>query len=373
MINEMIKAFLLVFVAEMGDKSQIIAMTFATQFKKKDVLVGVAIAAILNHGLAIVLGRYLSKVIPLNFIQILAGFVFIIFGILSLKDEELEDYKANKSLGPISTVALAFFVSELGDKTQLTAMTLASEAINPLFILIGTSTAMVATSALGILVGSKIGDKIPDILIKIVSSIVFIIFGTLKLYDVLPGMYLTNTNITIFILVIGLLEIYLVGRLTNNRKTTAISPMKEAGKNLYIQTETLKRSLDSICLGDDVCGTCSGKSCLIGFIRFIIKEARENEMYYDGITMDVDKFIKKDYDKEQVTKSLGLILADYNMYKWEDNEDFVVRKIKDSLESLLFNRTIDETYDIDQYIIEVNKIDKRIAKLLEAEILYNLD
>lgn len=372
MINEMIKAFLLVFVAEMGDKSQIIAMTFATQYKKKDVLAGVAIAAILNHGLAIVLGRYLSKVVPLNLVQILGGFVFIIFGVLSLKDEELDDFNANKSLGPISTVAMAFFISELGDKTQLTAMTLASEATSPLFILIGTASAMVTTSALGILVGSKIGDKIPDIFIKIVSSVVFVIFGITKLYSVLPGRYLTSLNITIFILAIAALEMYLIGRLTKDRKVTA-SPMKAAAKNLHVQTETLKKSLDSICLGDNVCGTCSGNSCLIGFIRFIIKEARENEKYYEGFTMDVDKFIKKEYDKEQVTKSLGLVLADYNIYKWEDNEDFVVRKIKDSLEYLLFSKTIDETYNIDKYIIEVSKIDKKLAKLLEAEILYNLN
>ncbi len=372
MINEMIKAFLLVFVAEMGDKSQIIAMTFATQYKKKDVLAGVAIAAILNHGLAIVLGRYLSKLIPLNLIQILGGFVFIIFGLLSLKEEELDDFNSSKSLGPIATVTLAFFVGELGDKTQLTAMTLASEAISPLFILVGTASAMVTTSALGIIVGSKIGDRIPDILIKIVSSVVFVIFGITKLYSVLPSRLLTGFNVSMFILVIGVLELYLIGRLTKDRKLTS-SPMKEAAKNLYNQTETLKNSLDSICLGDDVCGTCSGNSCLIGFIKFIIKEARENEKYYDGFTMDVDKFIKKDYDKEEVTKSLGLVLADYNMYKWEDREEFVVRKIKDSLEYILFNKTIDEIYNIDKYIIEVSKVDKKLAKLLEAEILYNLD
>lgn len=298
--------------------------------------------------------------------------MFIIFGIMSLKDEELDDFNANKSFGPIFTVSLAFFIGELGDKTQLTAMTLASEAINPIFILMGTVAAMVSTSALGILVGSKIGDKIPDVLIKIVSSIVFIMFGILKLYDVLPSSYLTGINIAKFILVIGVLEIYLVWRLTSNRKA-AISPMKEAAKNLYIQTDTLKQSLDSICLGNDVCGTCSGNSCLIGFIRFIVKEARENEMYYEGFTMDVDKFIKKDYDKEQVTKSLGLVLADYNKYKWDDSEDFVVKKIKDSLEYLLFNRTIEETYNMDKYISEVKKIDKKLAKLLEAEILYNLN
>ncbi|MDR7870662.1 MAG: TMEM165/GDT1 family protein [Tissierellaceae bacterium] len=371
MISEMIKAFLLVFAAEMGDKSQIIAMTFATQFKKMDVLIGVTIAAILNHGLAIVLGRYLSKVIPLNLIQIIAGFIFIVFGLMSLKDEELEDFDAKKTFNPISTVAFAFFVGELGDKTQLTAMTLASESFYPLFILIGTSSAMVTTSALGILIGSKIGDKIPDILIKIISSIVFIIFGFIKLLDVLPARYLTPMNIWVFILLILSLEIYLVWRLTNNRKL-AISPMKEVAKNLYVQTEALKKSLDSICLGNDVCGTCSGKSCLIGFIRFIIKEARENQLYYEGFTMDVDMFIKKDYDKKQIIQSLGLILADYHKFKWEDSEDFVVKKIKDGLEHLLFSSSIDETQDVDKYIKEVSKIDKKLAKLIEAEVQYNL-
>ena len=372
MVNEMIRAFLLVFVAEMGDKSQIIAMTFATHFKKRYVIAGVAIAAILNHGLAIILGRYLSKVIPLNFIQIIAGFVFIIFGIMSLKDEELDEFKSSRTVGPVATVALAFFIGELGDKTQLTAMTLASEAISPLFVLIGTSTAMVATSAVGILVGSKIGDKIPDVFIKIVSSLVFIIFGTLKLYDVLPNEFLRPIYIVSFLSIVIALEVYLIARLTKSRRITR-SPLKEAAKNLYLQTEALKKSLDSICLGTDVCGTCSGKSCLIGFIRFIIKEARENEAYYESFTLDVDKFITKDYDKEELIKSLGLIIADYNLYKWEDKNDFVVSKIKYSLEHLLFNKSIDEACDKDKYIKEVKKIDKRIAKLLEAEIAYNLN
>lgn len=372
MINEIIRAFLLVFVAEMGDKSQIIAMTFATQFKKRYVIAGVAIAAILNHGLAIILGRYLSKVIPLNLIQIFAGFVFIIFGIMSLKDEELDEFQASRSVGPVMTVALAFFIGELGDKTQLTAMTLASEATSPFFVLIGTSSAMVATSGIGILVGSKIGDKIPDILIKIVSSLVFIVFGSIKLYDVLPRELLTSVNIIIFLFIVGALEIYLIRKLTSKRRS-GTSPIKMAAKNLYLQTETLKQSLDSICLGDSVCGTCSGKSCLIGFIRFIIKEARENEAYYKGISLDVDKFIKKDYDREQIIKSLGLIIADYNLYKWEDGDDFVVSKIKHSLEHLLFNKSIDETINIDKYIKEVSKIDKKIAKKLEAEILFNLN
>lgn len=372
MLSEMLRAFLLVFAAEMGDKSQIIAMTFATQYRKRYVLIGVTLAAVLNHGLAIVLGRYLSKVVPLDIIQIIAGFVFVIFGLTSLQDEELDDFEAKKSFGPIVTVAIAFFIGELGDKTQLTAMTLASEAISPIFVLLGTTSAMVTTSAIGIVIGSKVGDKIPDLLIKIISSIVFIIFGLVKLYDVVPERYLTSMNISIFLIIILSIEMYMGWKLTYNRKRK-ISPMKKAAQDLYVQTETLKQSLDSICLGTDVCGTCSGNSCLIGFVRFIIKEARENELYYDRFTMNVDKFIKKDYNNEQIIESLGLILADYYKYKWEDDDEFVIKKIKNALEQLLFNSIIDETQDIDKYILEVNKIDKRLGKLLKAEIAHNLD
>lgn len=370
MISEMIKGFFLVFAAEMGDKSQIIAMTFATQYKKKDVLAGIALAALLNHGLAIALGRYISQLIPLNLLQIISGFLFILFGITALLDEELEDYEGHRSYGPIFTVALAFFISELGDKTQLTAMTLASQSLYPIFILLGTSSAMVATSGIGILVGSKVGDRIPDVLVKIISSIVFLVFGLFKLAESLPERFLTTSNIILFIGIIGAIELFLLNRLT---ATSRPSAMKEAAEKLYKQTEAIKQSLDDICLGDEVCGSCSGKSCLIGFIRFIIREAREKKDYYRDFNIDINRFIRKNYDRRQVIKSLGLILADYYKFKWVDDDNFVIKKIKDSLEYILFNRTIDELYDLDKYVGEVKKIDREMASLLEAEIQYNLN
>lgn len=146
----------------MGDKTQIIAMTFATQYKVKDVILGVVFGVAFNHGIAIVLGRFLSKVIPMNLIQIIAGIMFVVFGIMALRDEDADEVKNKKALSPVTTVALAFFIGELGDKTQLTAMTLSTEGSYPLFILIGTTLGMVATSGLGIFIGSRIGEKIPD-------------------------------------------------------------------------------------------------------------------------------------------------------------------------------------------------------------------
>ena len=215
MFEELIRAFLLVFVAEMGDKTQIIALTFATQYKVLEVILGVLIGVILNHGIAIALGRYISNFIPMNIIQIIAGFLFVLFGILSLKsdnDDKNTDEK-KKKFGPIITVALAFFVGELGDKTQLTAMTLATEGKYPLFILMGTTLGMLATSGLGILIGSKIGKKIPDIYIKLISAFVFILFGTLKLFQTVPKNYINPTSILIYFGILILLIYILAKRL----------------------------------------------------------------------------------------------------------------------------------------------------------------
>lgn len=218
MITELIRAFLLIFAAEMGDKTQIIAMTFATQYKVKEVLAGVFLGVFLNHGLAIVLGRYISRLIPMGWIQLIAGIMFVIFGLLSLKEEKEESSENKKGFGPIITVALAFFIGELGDKTQLTAMTLAAEGNYPFFILAGTILGMIATSGLGIFIGSKIGEKIPDIFIKVISSLVFVFFGTLKLYKWLPIEFSNSYYSIIYFIIIISIQIILIRRLILTRK-----------------------------------------------------------------------------------------------------------------------------------------------------------
>jgi putative Ca2+/H+ antiporter (TMEM165/GDT1 family) len=149
MLQEYLKALFLIIMAEMGDKTQILAMAFATRFKVKSVLLGIFAGSFLNHGLAVILGAYLSKFIPVNTIQIIAGFSFIGFALWTLRaEEDDEEENTRENFGPMVTVAIAFFVGELGDKTQLTAITLSSDANYPLFILLGTVSGMVISGAL---------------------------------------------------------------------------------------------------------------------------------------------------------------------------------------------------------------------------------
>lgn len=181
MTEELLGAFLLVFAAEMGDKTQILAMMFASRYKAASVLTGVFIGSLLNHGLAVLLGATLGNVIPIPVLAAVAGLAFIYFAFSSLKNEDSEEEHTRGYKNPIIAVASAFFVGELGDKTQLAAITLSMDAVYPFIILIGTVSAMVVTSSIGIWVGSKIGKRIPETLIKVISAILFYGFGSIKL------------------------------------------------------------------------------------------------------------------------------------------------------------------------------------------------
>ncbi len=181
MIRELLGAFLLVFVAEMGDKTQILAMMFATKYRATAVLAGVFMGSLLNHGLAVLLGAQLGCLIPVSVLGTIAGAAFIYFAFSSLKYGNDEKEQLRKYKSPIFTVGSAFFIGELGDKTQLAAITLSMDADYPWIILIGTVGAMVATSMIGIWIGSKIGKKIPDIFIKTFSAVLFFMFGVTKL------------------------------------------------------------------------------------------------------------------------------------------------------------------------------------------------
>lgn len=184
MIQEFLQAFFFIFIAEMGDKTQILAMTFATKYNAGQVFLGIFIGVVINHSIAIVLGSCLSNLINPDILQVLAGILFIIFGLWSLiNDDDEEDNKKAFKHGAVLTVASAFFIGELGDKTQLTAMTLSMDSVYPVFILIGTVTGMLVTSCIGVFIGAKIGDKISNTVIQIASGVIFLQFGILKLFN----------------------------------------------------------------------------------------------------------------------------------------------------------------------------------------------
>ena len=121
-----ITAFFLVVLAEMGDKTQLLAMAFATKYKWKTVMAGVFVATVINHFMAVVVGSYLNNIIPMLYIQIVASISFILFGLWTIRGDKLDGEDKEQNRSPFWTVAIAFFLAEMGDKTQLATIALAA-------------------------------------------------------------------------------------------------------------------------------------------------------------------------------------------------------------------------------------------------------
>ena len=203
-----IASFIFVVLAEMGDKTQLLAMAFATRYSAYKVLIAVFLATIINHALAVVVGRFLTTVVPMDIISFIAALSFIVFGLWTIRGDKLEgEDKRQSRFGPILTVGIAFFLAEMGDKTQLATISLAVEYPSMLNVLMGTTLGMVVADAIGIVIGVVMRKHIPDKAIKWVSAIIFILFGLTGIYKVLSAR-MNMAYAWIILLSIGIGTIY---------------------------------------------------------------------------------------------------------------------------------------------------------------------
>lgn len=175
-----------VVLAEMGDKTQLLAMAFACRFRWQTVMWGVLVATILNHLFAVLVGNYLTAIIPLSYIQIGAAISFIAFGIWTIRGDELGDEAKKDKFSPFWTVAIAFFIAEMGDKTQLATIALAAKFNTLLPVWLGTTAGMMIADGIGIVFGIVLGKKIPERTMKWAAALLFIGFGLWGLYEYVP-------------------------------------------------------------------------------------------------------------------------------------------------------------------------------------------
>jgi Predicted membrane protein len=210
-MSDFITALLFVVVAEMGDKTQLLAMAMASKYKAGQVMLGVFIATIFNHALAVALGSCLGSVIPTDKIKIVAAVSFLVFGLWTLRGDRIdEDEKKKAKFGPVVTVAIAFFIAEMGDKTQLMTISIAAKSHLPLLVLMGTTTGMLIADGIGILGGAWMAKNVPDKYIKWGAGLIFLFFGVLTLYESVPTWLLNPVYIILFFLLLGFL-IWLIG------------------------------------------------------------------------------------------------------------------------------------------------------------------
>ncbi|MCL1901954.1 MAG: TMEM165/GDT1 family protein [Endomicrobia bacterium] len=185
-MESLIASFLLIFVAEMGDKTQLVAMAFTARFKASQVILAISAATILNNLIAVTAGSFLSGAFSLSVIKIIAYILFILFGFWTIYGGKDDGENSGKKIiiNPFFTVAIFFFISEFGDKTQIAAMTLTMNYAAPVYVLIGASAGMICANLIGIGAGVILGKKVPAETIKFISAAIFILFGLAGFWNV---------------------------------------------------------------------------------------------------------------------------------------------------------------------------------------------
>lgn len=176
----------MIFLAELGDKSQLMALAFAARFKATTILLAITIATALVHLVSVLIGSLLGAAIPTRAITIVAGIAFLIFAAWTIRGDTLDDddqAKASQTQRSVLiAVGIAFFLAELGDKTMLATITLATT--NGLVgTWIGSTVGMVAADGLAIVVGKHLGTRLPERTIKYLAAGSFVVFGVLLIIE----------------------------------------------------------------------------------------------------------------------------------------------------------------------------------------------
>ena len=208
-------SFALIALAEMGDKTQFLAMSFASKHNVYKVILGVFLAIIANFAITVAVGQFLTTIVPIDIISLVASTSFIGFGLWTVRgDKQKVEKKKVSRFGVVATVFTAFFVAEFGDKTQLATISLAAQYHNVLGVFVGATIGMLVADGVGIIVGVVFCKRIPERTLKWLSAAIFVIFGLVGVYEVLSvNIGLSYTALTLLVLiVISIFAMFILGR-----------------------------------------------------------------------------------------------------------------------------------------------------------------
>lgn len=186
MWGALVLSFWVIFVAELGDKSQLMALAFATRYRALPVLIAITVATALVHLGSVAVGGLIGSALPTRTINIVGALAFVGFGLWTLRGDTLtaEDERRThlSSRHVVMAVGTVFFLAELGDKTMLATVTLATDN-DIVGTWIGSTAGMVVADALAIWVGKSLGERLPEKAIKVGASVAFFVFAALMLID----------------------------------------------------------------------------------------------------------------------------------------------------------------------------------------------
>ncbi len=174
-------------LAEIGDKTQLLAFILAARFKKPlPIIAGIFCATIVNHGLAGALGAWITSVVSPDAMRWILGISFIGMAIWTMIPDKIEEEETHiaKKWGVFGATLITFFLAEMGDKTQIATVALAAHYAAPLMVVIGTTLGMLIADVPAVFVANKFADKIPMKLVHSIAASIFLIMGLLTLFKV---------------------------------------------------------------------------------------------------------------------------------------------------------------------------------------------
>jgi putative Ca2+/H+ antiporter (TMEM165/GDT1 family) len=187
-LEAIVSSFFLVAISEMGDKTQLLAFSLVTKYRRPRVVMGGILAAtLLNHALASTVGTWVSAHVPPRVMAAILAATFIAFGLWTLKPDTLEENARPDRFGPFLTTTILFFLAEMGDKTQLATVALAARFGSVLLVTTGTTLGMLASDGLAVFVGERLAERAPMRWIRLGAAGLFFAFGAVSAWTATLG------------------------------------------------------------------------------------------------------------------------------------------------------------------------------------------
>ena len=171
-------------LAEIGDKTQLLAFILAARFKKPvPIILGILVATIVNHGLAGALGAWITTTVSPDVLRWVLGLSFVGMAVWTIIPDKIEEEETQVThrLGVFCATLITFFLAEMGDKTQIAMIAMAAHYASPLMVVMGTTLGMLIADVPAVFVGDKLANKIPMKLVHSMAAAIFALLGVATL------------------------------------------------------------------------------------------------------------------------------------------------------------------------------------------------
>ncbi|MCW3835212.1 TMEM165/GDT1 family protein [Sphingomonas canadensis] len=185
-MEALLSSFTIVALAEIGDKTQLLAILLATRFRRPvPIILGILAATLANHALAALLGSVAADLVSGRWFQIAVGVGFIVMGLWTLIPDKLDedDGPRPSRFGPFVATTIAFFLVEMGDKTQVATIALGARFHDVLAVTAGTTLGMMAANVPAVLLGHKVIERVPMALVHRIAALLFLAMGGWTLWE----------------------------------------------------------------------------------------------------------------------------------------------------------------------------------------------